>query len=58
MAGRQGGRERGHPRRRRHHHHHHAVGRDHAPWMEREIGEAGVRSLRALKSRDSIPPGS
>jgi alkyldihydroxyacetonephosphate synthase len=30
--------------------HHHAVGRDHAPWMEREIGEVGVRSLRALKS--------
>jgi alkyldihydroxyacetonephosphate synthase len=29
--------------------HHHAVGRDHAPWMEREVGETGVRSLRALK---------
>ncbi|HEY5287765.1 MAG TPA: FAD-binding oxidoreductase [Solirubrobacteraceae bacterium] len=30
--------------------HHHAVGRDHAPWMAREIGSAGVSALRALKS--------
>jgi alkyldihydroxyacetonephosphate synthase len=30
--------------------HHHAVGRDHAPWMEQEIGSAGVSALRALKS--------
>jgi alkyldihydroxyacetonephosphate synthase len=30
--------------------HHHAVGRDHAPWMEREIGGEGVRALRALKA--------
>jgi alkyldihydroxyacetonephosphate synthase len=30
--------------------HHHAVGRDHAAWMEREIGEKGVRALRALKA--------
>jgi alkyldihydroxyacetonephosphate synthase len=30
--------------------HHHAVGRDHAPWMEREIGSDGVRALRALKA--------
>jgi alkyldihydroxyacetonephosphate synthase len=30
--------------------HHHAVGRDHAPWMEREIGAGGVDLLRALKS--------
>lgn len=30
--------------------HHHAVGRDHAPWMEREIGSQGVRALRALKA--------
>jgi alkyldihydroxyacetonephosphate synthase len=30
--------------------HHHAVGRDHAPWMEREIGAQGVRALRALKA--------
>ncbi len=30
--------------------HHHAVGRDHAPWMEREIGSTGMSALRALKS--------
>jgi alkyldihydroxyacetonephosphate synthase len=30
--------------------HHHAVGRDHAPWLEREIGSAGVAALRALKA--------
>ena len=30
--------------------HHHAVGRDHAPWMEQEVGSAGVSALRALKS--------
>ena len=30
--------------------HHHAVGRDHAPWIEREIGAGGVAALRALKS--------
>ncbi len=30
--------------------HHHAVGRDHAPWMSREIGEQGVAALRALKA--------
>jgi alkyldihydroxyacetonephosphate synthase len=30
--------------------HHHAVGRDHAAWMEREIGDEGVRALRALKA--------
>ncbi len=29
--------------------HHHAVGRDHAPWLEREIGERGVAALGALK---------
>ncbi len=29
--------------------HHHAVGRDHAQWMEREIGSEGVQILRALK---------
>ncbi|HEV3095394.1 MAG TPA: FAD-binding oxidoreductase [Solirubrobacteraceae bacterium] len=29
--------------------HHHAVGRDHAPWLEQEIGREGVRALRALK---------
>ena len=31
--------------------HHHAVGRDHAPYMEAEVGELGVESLRALKAR-------
>ena len=30
--------------------HHHAVGRDHAPWMLREVGSGGVAVLRALKS--------
>jgi alkyldihydroxyacetonephosphate synthase len=30
--------------------HHHAVGRDHASWMERELGAGGVRALRALKA--------
>jgi alkyldihydroxyacetonephosphate synthase len=29
--------------------HHHAVGRDHVPWMEREVGASGVAALRALK---------
>ncbi len=31
--------------------HHHAVGRDHVPWMVREIGEQGVGALRALKAQ-------
>jgi alkyldihydroxyacetonephosphate synthase len=31
--------------------HHHAVGRDHAPWMEREVGPQGVAALRALKAQ-------
>jgi alkyldihydroxyacetonephosphate synthase len=30
--------------------HHHAVGRDHAPWMEGEVGRDGIRALRALKA--------
>jgi alkyldihydroxyacetonephosphate synthase len=30
--------------------HHHAVGRDHAPWMPREVGPGGLAALRALKS--------
>ena len=30
--------------------HHHAVGRDHTPWMQREIGSEGLELLRALKS--------
>jgi alkyldihydroxyacetonephosphate synthase len=29
--------------------HHHAVGCDHAPWLEREVGREGVAALRALK---------
>jgi alkyldihydroxyacetonephosphate synthase len=36
--------------------HHHAVGRDHAPWMEREVGAEGVAALRALK-RELDPAG-
>ncbi|HXV04944.1 MAG TPA: FAD-binding oxidoreductase, partial [Solirubrobacterales bacterium] len=31
--------------------HHHGVGRDHAPYMEAEIGGAGVDVLRAVKER-------
>ncbi|WP_329490334.1 FAD-binding oxidoreductase [Kitasatospora sp. NBC_01246] len=30
--------------------HHHAVGADHRPWMAEEIGELGVRILRAVKA--------
>jgi alkyldihydroxyacetonephosphate synthase len=30
--------------------HHHAVGRDHVPWMEREVSSGGVQALRALKA--------
>ncbi len=30
--------------------HHHAVGRDHAPWLAREVGEEGVAAIRALKA--------
>jgi alkyldihydroxyacetonephosphate synthase len=30
--------------------HHHAVGRDHAPYLEREIGSAGIAALRAVKA--------
>jgi alkyldihydroxyacetonephosphate synthase len=30
--------------------HHHAVGRDHAPWLAREIGEKGVAAIGALKA--------
>ncbi|MFJ3925235.1 FAD-binding oxidoreductase [Streptomyces sp. NPDC090022] len=29
--------------------HHHAVGTDHRPWMEQEIGELGAAVLRAVK---------
>jgi alkyldihydroxyacetonephosphate synthase len=34
--------------------HHHAVGRDHAPWLEDEIGREGIAALRALK--DELDP--
>lgn len=30
--------------------HHHAVGTDHTPWLAQEIGEVGVRILRAVKA--------
>jgi alkyldihydroxyacetonephosphate synthase len=30
--------------------HHHAVGRDHAPWIAREIGAEGVAAIGALKA--------
>jgi alkyldihydroxyacetonephosphate synthase len=31
--------------------HHHAVGRDHAPWLERELGPLGIGVLDAAKVR-------
>ena len=34
--------------------HHHAVGRDHTPWMEAEVGQRGVAVLRAAK--DELDP--
>lgn len=34
--------------------HHHAVGTDHRPWFVREVGEVGVRMLRAVK--DEVDP--
>jgi alkyldihydroxyacetonephosphate synthase len=36
--------------------HHHAIGRDHLPWMEAEIGQRGVAALRAVK-RELDPAG-
>ncbi len=36
--------------------HHHAVGRDHAPWLAREVGDTGLDALRALKA-DLDPAG-
>jgi alkyldihydroxyacetonephosphate synthase len=35
--------------------HHHAIGVDHAPWMEAEVGPLGVELLRAAKER--LDPG-
>ena len=29
--------------------HHHGIGRDHVPWLEKEIGLVGIEALRALK---------
>jgi alkyldihydroxyacetonephosphate synthase len=29
--------------------HHHGVGRDHAPWLEKEVGSVSVQGLEALK---------
>ena len=37
--------------------HHHAVGRDHAPWMRDEVGDAGMAVLRAVKA-ELDPAGS
>ena len=34
--------------------HHHAVGRDHAPYMEAEVGKTGLDVLRAVK--DQLDP--
>ncbi len=31
--------------------HHHAVGTDHAPYMEAEVGRLGLEALRAVKER-------
>ncbi len=31
--------------------HHHAVGHDHAPYMEAEVGETGIEALRAVKEQ-------
>ncbi|HET7588662.1 MAG TPA: FAD-binding oxidoreductase [Solirubrobacterales bacterium] len=31
--------------------HHHAIGRDHAPYMESEVGRTGIEVLRSVKER-------
>jgi alkyldihydroxyacetonephosphate synthase len=31
--------------------HHHAIGADHAPWMEKEVGRLGIELLRSAKER-------
>ena len=42
--------------------HHHAVGRDHAPWLAKEIGDTGIDVLRAVKAAldpaDVLNPGA
>jgi alkyldihydroxyacetonephosphate synthase len=35
--------------------HHHAIGRDHTPYMEAEVGETGIGLLRSLKNE--LDPG-
>ncbi|HMD52742.1 MAG TPA: FAD-binding oxidoreductase [Solirubrobacteraceae bacterium] len=30
--------------------HHHAVGRDHAPWMQREVGTGGLQAIASLRA--------
>jgi alkyldihydroxyacetonephosphate synthase len=36
--------------------HHHAIGTDHRPWLQQEIGDVGVRVLAAIK-RELDPAG-
>ncbi|MGN6257717.1 MAG: FAD-binding oxidoreductase [Solirubrobacterales bacterium] len=36
--------------------HHHAVGRDHVPYMETEVGRTGIEVLRAVK--EQLDPGN
>ena len=38
--------------------HHHAVGRDHAPWLGREIGDARASRGSGRSSAGSTRPGS
>ena len=38
--------------------HHHAVGRDHAPWMEDEVGRARARRAARRRRSASTRPGS
>ena len=35
--------------------HHHGIGRDHAPWLEEEVGPLGMKTLRTLKQ--AFDPG-
>ena len=41
--------------------HHHGIGRDHAPWLEEEVGLVGMKALRTLKQAfdptDIMNPG-
>ena len=38
--------------------HHHAVGRDHAPWMEAEVGAKGLDAPARREARSSTRAGS